>query len=79
MAYNPQNLSAISYANGFTVWHYRTNDPSAEVFAPGYFAYSSAMLRDGDAIYLNVGPRVGLRFFSYNPASEQLELVRDTL
>jgi hypothetical protein len=27
MAYDPTNLSALSYANGFTLWHYKTTDP----------------------------------------------------
>ena len=31
MAYQSKNLSALGYANGFTLWHYRTGDLAAEV------------------------------------------------
>ena len=29
MAYDASNLSALTYANGFTLWHYRTSDAAA--------------------------------------------------
>ena len=37
MAYQSKNLSALGYANGFTLWHYRTSDLAAEVDNAGYF------------------------------------------
>ena len=37
MAYQSKNLSALGYANGFTLWHYRTDDLAAEVDNAGYF------------------------------------------
>ena len=37
MAYNSSNLSALTYANGFTLWHYKTNDTAAVVDTAGYF------------------------------------------
>ena len=37
MAYAPKNLSALAYANGFTLWHYKTPDQPAEVDTSGYF------------------------------------------
>jgi hypothetical protein len=52
MAYNPSGLSAISYANGFTLWHYRTVDDS--VATPGYFDPAHKMLRVGDFIMVNL-------------------------
>ena len=55
MAYQPKNLSALGYANGFTLWHYRTSDIAAEVDNAGYFNAASRMLRVGDFILLNAG------------------------
>lgn len=55
MAYQPENLSALSYANGFTLWHYRTPDLAAEVDNAGYFNPASRMVRIGDFILLNAG------------------------
>ena len=48
MAYQSKNLSALGYANGFTLWHYRTDDLAAEVDNVGYFNPASRMIRVGD-------------------------------
>lgn len=56
MAYDPSNLSAISYANGFTLWHYKSRDdglvamthPEIEYFNP-----AAGQLRTGDLLILN--------------------------
>jgi hypothetical protein len=53
MAYTSSGLSAISYANGFTLWHYRTADPAADVDNDGYFNAASKMLRVGDFMFVN--------------------------
>lgn len=55
MAYNPTNLSALNYANGFSLWHYRTGDAGAEVAEVGYFNSASRILRAGDFIFVNAG------------------------
>ena len=55
MAYQSKNLSALGYANGFTLWHYRTSDLAAEVDNAGYFNPASRMVRVGDFILLNAG------------------------
>lgn len=55
MAYDPKNLSAISYANGFTLWHYRSEDLASEIDDQGYFNPASRMLRAGDFIFVNSG------------------------
>ncbi len=31
MAYDPKRLSVLAYANGFTLWHYLTNDSATAV------------------------------------------------
>lgn len=53
MAYDPNNLSALAYANGFTLWHYRTADIAGDVDTSGYFNAAANMLRVGDFIIAN--------------------------
>ena len=48
-----KNLSVLSYANGFTQWHYVTKDPQAIVLSQGYFAEARDMVRLGDLILTN--------------------------
>lgn len=55
MAYQSQNLSALAYSNGFTLWHYRTADPASDVDNAGYFNVAAAMLRTGDFVLINAG------------------------
>jgi hypothetical protein len=53
MAYDASNLSALTYANGFTLWHYKTPDPAIDVDTSGYFNAAASMLRVGDFIFAN--------------------------
>ena len=53
MAYEPNNLSALAYANGFTLWHYKSSDLSANIDTTGYFNDAANMLRVGDFILAN--------------------------
>jgi hypothetical protein len=53
MAYDASNLSALTYANGFTLWHYKTLDSASVVDGGGYFNEAAAMLRVGDFIFAN--------------------------
>ena len=53
MAYDASNLSALTYANGFTLWHYKTADATADVDTSGYFNEAASMLRVGDFIFAN--------------------------
>jgi len=53
MAYDASNLSALTYANGFTLWHYKTPDLATDVDNAGYFNEAASMLRVGDFIFAN--------------------------
>jgi hypothetical protein len=53
MAYDASNLSALTYANGFTLWHYKTPDAADAVDTAGYFNEAASMLRVGDFILAN--------------------------
>jgi hypothetical protein len=54
MAYDPNNLSVLAYANGFTLWHLATSDTATAVSTAGYFNSAADMLRVGDMILANV-------------------------
>jgi hypothetical protein len=54
MAFAARNLSVLSYANGFTLWHYTTPDTNVTVTAANYFNGGADMLRKGDMIVANV-------------------------
>jgi hypothetical protein len=56
MPFASRELSVLAYANGFTLWHYRTSDPVPAILAPGgrYFAAADELLRPGDQILLSL-------------------------
>ena len=60
MAFDSAELSVLAYANGFTLWHYRTADTDADLLGAGdgYFAAANELLRPGDQIIANL-PRAG--------------------
>lgn len=51
MAYDPKGLSALAYANGFTLWHYTSPDPAATVDTIGYFNKAAGFMRANDMIF----------------------------
>ena len=55
MSFNLANLSALSYSNGFTLWHYKTTDILRE--GDNYWSNPSTirMFRLGDHIICNSG------------------------
>lgn len=65
MSFCAQDLSVLAYANGFTHWHYRTEDALDQLLDPStglrssandtaYFAAAGEMLRPGDQITVNL-------------------------
>jgi len=55
MSYQSYGLSVLTYANGFTFWHYASPDTPAAVTASGYFNPACDMLRAGDMIVASLG------------------------
>ena len=52
-SYDPNQLSALSYANGYTIWHYRDQESSWEgLLKPGFFDEARAMLRVADTVHI---------------------------
>jgi hypothetical protein len=60
MPFSASALSALTSANGFTLWHYRTDDDRATVLAPGYFAAATALLRPGDIVIVQASDATAL-------------------
>jgi hypothetical protein len=53
MAFAIRNLSVLAYANGFTLWHYRSGKDTLDAVSGGnYLADASDMLTAGDLIML---------------------------
>ena len=50
-----ENLSVLAYANGFTLWHYRTADAVGDLCAGGGLDGADDMLRPGDLIIASGG------------------------
>ena len=50
MAVDPNRLSVLAYARGFTLWHYRAPGRARELARPGFFDPASELLRSGDLI-----------------------------
>ena len=54
MAFTVRNLSVLAYANGFTLWHYRTAlDGLTRVEKPGFFTAAADMLAGGDMVMVS--------------------------
>jgi hypothetical protein len=51
MAFAVRNLSVLAYANGFTLWHYKSGKDRLEAISGGnYLAEAADMLTQGDLI-----------------------------
>ena len=61
MAFNSRNLSVIAYAQGFTLWYYKTGDYLKDI-QDGYFPKNALDLMNvGDIIIINAGDTTGIR------------------
>ena len=54
MKWKSKNLSVLAYANGFTLWHYKTADAKTTVAGEGYFNGVANIFSVGDLIMSNV-------------------------
>ena len=54
MAFTIRDLSVLAYANGFTLWHYKTaSDTLADIAGDDYFAEASDMMAVGDMVMVS--------------------------
>ncbi len=60
MSFNLRNLSVLAYANGFTLWHYKTSaDTYDQIFQPRYFAAGDDLLTHHDMVMISGSDRGG--------------------
>jgi len=64
--FNNRNFSVIAYANGFTLWHYRTDDILARVESPKYFDTVKNIIADKNIVVLNCKDCSCIREFNKN-------------
>jgi hypothetical protein len=51
MPFEIQSLSVLAYANGFTLWHYRTDhDTRNQMLAAGSYNPAAHLVRRGDMV-----------------------------
>ena len=56
MAFQNKNMSVIAYANGFTLWHYKSDDPIEQICKETYFPKEVVRLyATGDIVIMNAG------------------------
>ena len=48
-----RNLSVLAYANGFTLWHYKSANDISGITGDNYFGPATDMLSKGDMIMIN--------------------------
>lgn len=50
MPFSSSDLTVLAYADGYTLWHYVTDDSSQEVKNAGYFEEARDLFRNNDRI-----------------------------
>ncbi|MEQ9447489.1 MAG: hypothetical protein RLN70_01120 [Rhodospirillaceae bacterium] len=55
MTYISRDLAVLAYADGYTLWHYSTEDSALEVLQPGYFDDAREIFRTNDRIEVLAG------------------------
>lgn len=53
MAFKNKDLSVLAYANGFTLWHYTSDEPMDEITKKGYFDPIYTLVGIGDLFIIN--------------------------
>lgn len=63
MAFKNRNFSVLAYANGFTLWHYSTNEDTLEqICDKSYWANGVASLANtGDIMIVNASDGTAIR------------------
>ncbi|MCL2672915.1 MAG: hypothetical protein FWF01_00825 [Alphaproteobacteria bacterium] len=57
--FNRRDLSVLGFANGFTLWHYRTGLSSKRLEEKGFFDGIARSLRSGDIIMVSSASTAG--------------------
>ncbi len=84
-----RNLSVLSYAAGFTAWHYRASAPTltfdllpplplAEILADGFFADAADLLSPGDTITVSASDGCAILYVTSTHPTPTLTVVART-
>lgn len=76
MAFSVRSLSVLAYANGFTLWHYKSGSDTLEnVGEANFFAAASDMVAAGDIMMVSASD--GARLLCVTPtAGTEIETLR---
>lgn len=61
MAFQNKNLSVIAYANGFTLWHYSSEEKITAIATAGYFDSVKTLMNTGDVIIINASDNTSIK------------------
>lgn len=50
MPFQSNDLTVLAYADGYTLWHYVTDDTAEEIRSAGYFDEAREIFRNNDRI-----------------------------
>jgi hypothetical protein len=66
MPFIATNLVPLTQANGFTLWHYRSDDLRSVITAAGYFGAVATRFRPGDVMILQASDTLAIISFRSN-------------
>lgn len=74
MAFKNRNFSVLAYANGFTLWHYTTNeDTLKQIYDKSYWDKGVAVLANtGDIMIVNASDGTAIRKVELTDGSMKL-------
>ena len=74
MAFKNRNFSVLAYANGFTLWHYTTNEDTLEqICDKSYWDKGIAVLANtGDIMIVNASDGTAIRRVELNDSEMKL-------
>lgn len=76
MAFENKDLSLIAYANGFTLWHYRSDEPLEKITADGYFDSMYYLANTGDIMFINGSDGTICRVLTVNEHAVKLSPIK---
>lgn len=71
--FDRSNLSILAYANGFSLWHYRTSDMKEEILDNGYFQGFKAFNK-GDLVAVSSDDTYSDRFLAFVKNNDPVQL-----
>jgi hypothetical protein len=77
MAFKHKNFNVIAYANGFTLWHYSSNEETLEeIEQDNYFGIAYTLMNNGDIIIVAGKTGTGIRQVELNENKVNLKRLK---